>query len=626
MIHFTAFANRNPQETIHDSLTEQWASANVFPNLINRWTYAKGNLFLSIQGDCAISHCVHTSPRLILICHTDLLDSGAGDDLREANQSPASYLARLYEQQGDKFARDLHGWFGIVLYDLKQNALKAWTDHFGVRRIVYRETSGGLGIASDLRLLNGLFAQSPEIDPQAILEYLQYTCIPAPRTIYKNTFRLKPGCQLASQREVVTKPYWDIKYEELEGRSLKTWAAETFDAIKSAVARAAKTLDDSKHVGCFLSGGTDSSSVSGLVGQITGERPKTFSIGFEDPRYSEISYARIAARQFNADHHEYFVKPQDILTLLPKATQAYDEPFGNSSIIPAYYCAQLAADNNVLQILAGDGGDELFGGNQRYANDRVFQRYAYIPSFFRTSVLEPSLEFAARHTALAVLNRAVRYSRRAKIPMPERIFSYDFLSSTPRSEVFESSFLAAVDGISPLSPAKAHYSQSQAKSDLNRWLYLDLKITITDNDVRKVTAMTELAGIVARYPFLNPSLAEFSSKVPGDLKVKGDQLRYLFKKAMAKLLPLEIIKKQKHGFGLPYSTWLGEYTALKDLTFDTLTSTECQQRGYFRKDLLDWLWHQYESAHRTFYGDVIWTFLMLELWHRQSPNLQKKAV
>jgi asparagine synthase (glutamine-hydrolysing) len=614
MIHFSAFAHSIPQKPISNELARQWASRSLSPKLAHHWTYARGNLFLAIQGDCPVSRFVHTSPRLALICHTELLGCDDCGDFREANQSPAVYLARLYEKNGDIFARDLHGWFGIVIYDFEQNILKAWTDHFGVRRIVYRRLPEALGIASDLRLLGGFFDQSPGIDSQAVLEYLQYSCIPAPRTIYKNTFRLEPGHWLVSGPDTVARPYWEMSYEEVKGQSMKVWASQTFDAIQSAVQRAAKTLDDSQHLGCFLSGGTDSSSVSGLVGRTTGKPPRTFSIGFEDSRYNEIEFARIAARHFRAHHHEYFVQPQDILDLLHALYALYDEPFGNSSIIPSYYCARLAADSGITHMMAGDGGDELFGGNQRYADDRLFQRYGRIPSWLRQNLIEPGMACMPFRSRPLVL-RAASYIRRSGIPVPDRWHSYEFLSSIPRSEVFSPDFLAAVRRCDPLEASRRHYVSARAHNDLNRWLYLDLRITINDNDLRKVTGMCELAGIIPRYPFLDSVLAQFSGTIPENLKVRGRQLRYVFKEAMRELLPREIIQKTKHGFGLPYSIWVGEYQPLKEFTFDVLGSRACLQRGFFRKDLLAHLWSQYENVHRNFYGTALWLFLMLELWH-----------
>jgi asparagine synthase (glutamine-hydrolysing) len=581
--------------------------------------FRRPGISMTIAGDEPIDSFVHESPEVTLICYTDLLSADAvvSTDLRS---DPAACLVQLYEQYGETFAARLSGTFAIILYEHRTRLLRAWTDHFGVQKLAFADLHDSFAMSTDLRALLPLFPDRPDIDPVAVEQYLQYTCIPAPRTIYKGISRLKPGHVLTFGTTPVTRPYWQMKYSEnSQHRTERDWASKTFSAIRSAVGRNLVGTD-SHNLGCFLSGGTDSSSIAGLVRHLTNQPPHTFSIGFDDPRYNEIQYARIAAAHCTADHQEYFVTPDDILALIENAVLAYDEPFGNSSIVPTYYCARLAAQNGITHLLAGDGGDELFGGNARYVEDRVFQRYGSIPRCIRRGLIEPVVRAGASWTNLRLFDRAARYVRRSNIDVPDRLFSYSLLSSTDGAGLFAPGFASAVTGCHPLDPAREHFSAALAANDLNRWLYLDLKIIITDNDLRKVTTMSRLAGVTPRYPLLDPMLADFSGTVPAALKVRENQLRYLFKKAMAGILPPEIIAKPKHGFGLPYSVWLGEYQPLRDFTFDVLGSSRCRQRGYFRKDLLEWLWSQYRGDDRKYYGDILWVFLMLELWHTMQHD------
>jgi len=564
------------------------------------------NLYMRIEGDEPVSDFIFENSEVTVICRTDLLIS-------PKPVNTAAYIAKRYQEHGDAFVPALRGSFAIILYDHQTDTLKAWTDQFGVERLAYTETDHSLAVATDLNLLSNNKGQRI-LNTAAIHEYLLYTCVPTPNTIYKEIFKLAPGHQLISRPTVAAQPYWDLVYEESRAHvSEKALAARIRDGVRSAVEVSLRNLDG-QVPGCFLSGGTDSSSVAGFVGQLSRRPPKTFSIGFDDPRYNEITYARIAAKRFSADHHEYFVKPDDILFVLQKTAPVYAEPFGNSSIVPTFYCARLAAEHGVTHLLAGDGGDELFGGNARYAHDRTFQLYGNIPSWIRKGVLEPVLPHVSNRTNLRLFNLAASYVRRSNVPVPDRYFSYSLLSGVPEKELFTDDFLSTVDG-NPLSAARNHFSSARAHSDLDRWLYLDLKITIADNDLRKVTATSRLAGVTPRYPFLNPELAELSGTIPPALKVRGKTLRYLFKKAMQDLLPEEIIKKSKHGFGLPYSVWLGDSKPLREFTFDVLGSPRCRQRGYFRPSLLEWLWSQYQSVHRGYYGEILWVLLMLELWH-----------
>jgi asparagine synthase (glutamine-hydrolysing) len=244
-------------------------------------------------------------------------------------------------------------------------------------------------------------------------------------------------------------------------------------------------------------------------------------------------------------------------------------------------------------------------------------------------MIEPAVSSAAA-TGLRFFKTATSYIRRSNIPVPDRYFSYSIVQDVPPTELFTRDFVAALRDADPTATARSHFQNAPARHSLNRWLYMDMKITIADNDLRKVMAMSRLAGVTPRFPFLNPELAELSGRIPADLKVRGAQLRYLFKKAMAEVLPPEILTKKKHGFGLPYAVWLGDSKPLRDFTFDALRSQRSSQRGYFRPGLIDSLWSQYQSVHRGYYGEILWTLLMLELWHvahvDAKPTADDRAV
>ena len=612
MTEFFAAVDKDPrtESSKRIGLWRTWPAARTFPN---HKEIQSDRLTLIVLSTGAIEHCYFADDQCRVVCSADICN------LHEltGQETTAHGVAHLYHQHGDSFAKLLRGTFSIVVWDEPTQTLKCWIDQFGSGRIVYQHLKGVLSISSNIQLLELLSGNTPEIDPAAIVEYLQYACIPAPRTIYKGIRKLDGGHQLISAPTPDAHSYWRVAFgvDPEDSADEKMWADRTYEAIRRAIGVCTESRDQ-KVLGCFLSGGTDSSTVAGMLGSLTGTSSRSFSIGFEDPRYNEIEYARVAARHFSCKHSEYFVKPEDILNLIAKAAEAYDEPFGNSSIIPTYHCARLAVESGVTHLLAGDGGDELFGGNERYTSDRVFERYDFVPTWLKQRVVEPTVSFMNSCSNGRLSLKAARYIRRASVPLPDRIFSYSFLSTVDRRELMSRQFLDSSDGCDPLEIARTHYRSAATTDPLNRWLYLDQKIIIGDNDLRKVTRMGHLAGITIRYPFLNPDLANFAGSIPPSLKVKGKQLRYLFKRAMSRLLPSEVIHKTKHGFGLPYSVWLGEFKPLKEFTFDILGSSECRQRGYFRPDLLEWLWVRYESLHKQFYGEVLWVFLMLEMWHK----------
>jgi asparagine synthase (glutamine-hydrolysing) len=365
--------------------------------------------------------------------------------------------------------------------------------------------------------------------------------------------------------------------------------------------------------GCYLSGGTDSSTVVAFASE-KHHPAQSFSIAFEEAGFSEIEFARTTAATFHTNHHEEFLTPQDASDALEKIIAYYDEPFANSSAIGSYYCAVLARENGVGTLLAGDGGDELFGGNERYATDKRFALYHQLPAWLRTGFIEPLASLLPLETGKLSLPR--KYVRRANIPNPKRILSYGFFLNWPAEEVFEEGFLREVGTDDWLRIPEWHFQKAKATSELNRLLYLDLKMTIADNDLRKVSGTAELAGVNVRYPLLDEKLAELSGRIPASLKLKGFQKRYIFKQAMKGILPQKILSKKKHGFGVPLAQWLLQDARMKELSQDLLHDPRTRQRGYFRSGFIEKLMTLH-TEQPDFYGEIAWYLLALELWHRR---------
>ena len=366
----------------------------------------------------------------------------------------------------------------------------------------------------------------------------------SPLTIYKGIKKLKPGKGIQKNPQgakVFT--HYDIRYKPDNTLSENDWKKRIRDEIQKAV-QVFVPLSPWEQTGCFLSGGTDSSSVAGYYSQLAEKPARTFSIGFDDPKYNELDYARIAAKRFNTQYHEYYVTPKDVLDLIEQIPRIYDEPFGNASVIPAFYCAKFAGEKGVDILLGGDGGDEIFGGNERYVSNLVFQKYHAIPELIRKSMIERLL---AMTPSLGLFHKAKRYIRRANIPNPERFYSYNLLSEINPHQIFQKDFIQAANLNSFMEIARNHYLNAAPADDTDRLLYLDMKFTITDNDIRKVSQMVEAAGLRVRYPLLERDLVDFTCTIPPGLKVQWKKNRYIFKQAMKGFLPDEIITKSKHG-------------------------------------------------------------------------------
>ena len=522
----------------------------------------------------------------------------------------------LYKKYGIQFCEKLRGAYAFAIWDNDCKSLFVITDAYGIKPVVYSKTGKGFFAGSRIRYLLWADPEFKDINPDAIFNYLFFQAICSPLTIYKKISKLEPGKGLHLTEKLSCFTHYDIHYHPNHALSENDWKQAIRKQLEVSVGKFAH-LSSYEKTGCFLSGGTDSSSIAGYYTSILKKPAKTFSIGFDDPVYNELGYARIAAEKFGVDYHEYYVTPQDVMDLIEHLPSLFDEPFGNASVIPAFYCARHAAQNGIEVLLGGDGGDEIFGGNERYVTNLIFQKYLSVPKPFRNKIFEPLLE---RMPDKGILHRAKRYVRRANIPNPERFYSYNLLSEINSHEIFQEEFASRVNFDSFINIARMHYENAAPANDTDRLLYLDMKFTITDNDIKKVTQMVEAAGLKVRYPLLDRELVDFSATIPPNLKVRWRKNRYIFKQAMLGFLPDEIIHKSKHGMGLPVTPWFRKDRQMNAFLYDTLFTEDTKLKEYIKPGFMEEIRSSFETDSTSYYGDNLWVFLMLELWMRKTSD------
>jgi asparagine synthase (glutamine-hydrolysing) len=563
--------------------------------------------------------------QLLLAFHGNLYNSR---DLRLQEYGDGEIprgLLVLYSKRGIEFLEDLRGEFALALWDGVEEIFHVATDRFRVHPIFYYQDQSALVFASRMKGLLACQHVTTSICPESIVDIVASSMIPTPRTIFREIHKLPPGCVLTYRSgESRVTPYWDINFLQPSAGREGDLARQLKEQFLDACTVRFRGDDRSKQIGTFLSGGVDSSTVTGIVTQLAHRPIKSFSIGFEEQRFNEIHYARIAARAFAAEHYEYFVTPTDVCKAMPVLLDVFDEPFANASAVPTYFCAKLAHDQGVDILYAGDGGDELFAGNERYATQRLFDRYHTIPDRLREFVLEPVVFALARALQWQLFIKGQKYIRRANIPYPERLSSYGLFKQVSVADWFDDGVLSAIGkDYDPYATIAFHYFGAPARTELDRQLYIDLKLTISDNDLFKVTRMTEAAGVTVRYPFLDHRLAEFAAGVPARIKMRGRKLRSFFKKAYADLLPQEVRTKQKHGFGLPIPVWLRTDKRLNEMMHDLVLSPRTIQRGYFRRTALEKLVELHKTDETSFFGTILWNLMVLELWHRKILESHK---
>jgi asparagine synthase (glutamine-hydrolysing) len=528
----------------------------------------------------------------------------------------------LYKAQGARFLNRLRGSFAIALWDACKKTLIIGTDHFGTRSIYVWASDNRIAFATRI----ARFAKCAEIpkliELNSIYFYLNHSFIPAPFTIYKNIRRLEPGHFLQwTNGRVTFQRYWDMAYDEDSSLTEAAAAASLRASVQDSVRFALRAGVRDEQIGAFLSGGTDSSTLIGLLSQISEKKTKSFSVGFDEAAYNEICYARIAAKHFNSDPHEYFVRADEALEAMPTLALAYDEPFGNSSAIPTYFCLKMAHDAGMQIMFAGDGGDELFGGNERYITEKVFTLYHKIPSAARTLIDQTAKIIPAFYPWRKIKN----YVHKANLPVCERFFMYQLYFRDHAHEYLTDEFRECIDREFALEVPRQHYLRAGSIAALNRLLYVDLKLAVADNDLFKVNRTADIHGIQVRYPYLDPLVARISGKIPAKLKVKGWSKRYIFRKAFENFLPEAILRKKKHGFGLPTGEWLRHNPGFRDLARSLLLDSRAIQRGYLKRSAVEQLLKLHDSEASSYFATHIWNLMMLELWHRQHADIPQAA-
>ena len=515
-------------------------------------------------------------------------------------------------KSGKAFLEDIHGAFCVAVIDSQAGIALIAIDRLGIYPMSYAAPQGHFVFSTSTDGVVAHPAMDRVIDPQSVFNYIFFHEVPSPGCIYKNVRKLQPGQYALFQNgNVETDFYWHLQYADSGQIQFARRKARLNELLRIAVRRA---VTEDK-VGTFLSGGTDSSTVAGVLTEVLNRPAETFSMGFAAQGYDEMKFARITSKHFGTNAHEYYVTAQDVVDAIPLIARAYDEPFGNASAVPTYCCAKLAREQGIRLMLAGDGGDEIFGGNARYAKQKIFEAYSLVPGILRRGLLEPVMLEMRGIESIPLLSKIKSYILQAKVPLPDRLESYNFLHRTLLNEIFSADLLTQVNYQQPDELLRAEYGRTEAISAINRMLHLDLKFTLADNDLRKVNRMCELAGVAVHYPLLDEDIVAFAAQLPPHLKVKGLNLRFFFKEALSDFLPRATITKSKQGFGLPFGVWMQTYPALQELAYESLRSL--RGRGYIRPEYLDSLIEQHRTGHAAYYGVMIWVLMMLEQWLRQ---------
>ncbi len=533
----------------------------------------------------------------------------------DANRASSVLAAWIQGRQWAPQAQQ--GRFAYVCWDMARDEsarrILACTDAFRTCPIYHASTPAGLVLASDMRLILRAGLVSARVATKSIYHYLNFSYIPAPVSALEAVEKLPAGQTLESVGGALRKsPWWDARYPVDLGGDEPSRVATLREQMVSTVKRYASPQPDGW--GTFLSGGTDSSSIASILAKGRASPVNSFSIGFDEAGYDELAFSTVASEAFGLRAHQRRVGEADAVNLIPRLVRAYDEPFGNSSAIPTFFCAELAMSEGVSLLIGGDGGDEIFGGNERYRKDQIFERYHQLPSPLRAAGGLLAKGLGGIDTRFA--NRIKNFVRRGSLPNPDRFYTDDSFASDHFETLLSDRFRAQVAPDDSLDVQREIFHAAQADGDLHRLMYLDLKMTIAENDVVKVVRAARIAGVQVAFPYLDRQLVDFTGRLPANDKVRGANKRHLFKLATQEILPEAIRQKKKQGFGLPVSVWMRRPGPMHELVHDVVLSQRSIERGYFEPAHVRYLIDRHDRGAWD-HASEIYMLLMLELWHRE---------
>ncbi|MDX6583434.1 MAG: hypothetical protein QOI10_2618 [Solirubrobacterales bacterium] len=531
-----------------------------------------------------------------------------GRGARFRSSGDTEVILRAYEEWGEEFVSRIDGMFALAIWDAREGRLLLARDRTGKKPLYYAADQERIVFASEIKSILAAPWIKPALAEERLGEFLTFGYAPSPRTLYRDVRQLPPGSTISFDADGIHGPaeYWDPLPAE---QDLKPTAEVRRNVVELLGQATRRRLISDVPLGAFLSGGIDSSIVVGLMSRASSEPVRTFSIGFpEEPSFDERRYASLVADHFGTRHTEFAVEA-DALALMDTLLWHHDQPYADSSAIPTYMVSKLARDH-VTVALNGDGGDEVFGGYDRFRAARIAEA---IPAAAGTA-LRPLTGILPSHTGYySVRRRAQRFLERSRHSPEQRyqswiaVFNEDLLGE----------LMPAVANGAVTSSMDDSYRRAGRLPVLDRILYANFKTYLPDDLAVKMDRMSMANSLETRSPFLDTALIEYVARIPAAQKVGLHRVKPLLRRSFWPLLPKEIWNRRKHGFGVPMGRWFR--TDLRQVFEDEVLGSGSLTARYLDQDLMRRLWTQHQAGEVE-HGFRFWTVLTLERWLRESGS------
>jgi len=517
-------------------------------------------------------------------------------------------IIHLYEEKGKECVNYLRGMFAFAIWDTKKKILFAARDRLGIKPFYYYYDSDKLVFASEVKSILKSGKVQPQVNKEVIDAYLTFGYVPAPQTMFSDIIKLQPGYMLTyEQGKLSVEQYWDINGIEQSQDKGEEYYLEQFRGLLGDCVK--MRLISDVPLGVFLSGGIDSSTVVGLMSRMSPEKQvKTFCVGYKDKQSSELEYARIVAKYFNTEHHEFYLEPADFYSFIPKLVWHLDEPVVEAAAIPLYFISKLAHEY-VTVLLSGEGADELFAGYYIYKKMEMIESYRRLPSWIRKNFSDPLLI-----NSIVSDKKKKMFRHYLNLPLEERYLGVSVeLTPEIKSQLYDPEFSLEYGNLKlPYEYLSPYYRRISHKDALTKMLYIDTKVWLPDDLLIKADKMSMATSVELRVPFLDYKLVEFAMSVPSKYKMHNSTTKYLLKKSVKSLLPKEIIHRKKKGFPVPINAWFkGDFS---EKAAAVLMDGKSLKRGIFRSDNIAKLIKTHKQGKED-YSRLLFSLIMLEFWH-----------
>ena len=517
-------------------------------------------------------------------------------------------IVHAYEQWGKGAIARLRGMFGLAIWDTTSRTLLVARDRIGIKPMYYATVNGRFYFGSELKSLLEAPDLPRDLDAGALDHYLSFLYTPRDGSIFKSVRKLPPGHLLTwNDGRIAIEQFWQMPAAE----TFKGSEEEAIEQLRAVLGDAVRShMISDVPLGAFLSGGVDSSLVVGLMSEVSSARVKTFSIGFDEPAFDELEHARRVAHHFGTEHHELVVKP-DGVGILDQLIAHFDEPFADSSAIPTWYVSEMAR-RHVTVVLSGDGGDELFGGYERYLpHPRVVAFDRYSPRALRrvAAIAAAGLPHGVRGKNFL---RHVGRNEQGRYLDAIRFFGADEKPALLTREVQQ-----AMDGPDPETRLARHFERFAGLPWPSQMMRFDAETYLPEDVLTKVDRMSMAHSIESRVPLLDNEVIAFASALPAALKIKNGRRKHILKEVAATLVPRDILDRKKQGFGVPLGSWFRGN--LRELFADTLLSPRSLQRGYFQPAFVRRIVDEHLAGTRD-HTLRLWQLVVFEKWQQQYVN------